>query len=67
LRVLYKNNENDCVCNRAPDTLLLSKILLMFCLLSEKRWININRDPIRGFGGVQSGQIRGNPNPPQRG
>ena len=67
LRVQYKNYDYDYVDGRALDRLLLAKQVRKFYRLSEKRWVDVSRDPVRGSGGGYSGPNRRQPrNTPER-
>ena len=61
IRVQYQDDSYGEVDARILDRLLLGKTLRQFYRLSEERWINVYRDPIRGLGGDYSGQDRRQP------
>ncbi len=61
LHVQYDNDSDGYVDSYTLDNLLLGKTLKQFYRPSEKRWINVYRDPIRGLGGNYSGQDRRQP------
>ncbi len=55
LHVQYKNGSEGYVDARTLDRLLSGKTVKQFYRPSEKQWINVYRDPIRGLGGAYSG------------
>jgi hypothetical protein len=61
LRVQYQNNRYDYVNTRTFDKLLLRKRIIQFYRPSEERWVNVDRDPIRGFNRNYSGFDRRQP------
>lgn len=61
LHVQYDNDSDGYVDSYTLDKLLLGKTLKQFYRPSEKRWINVYRDPIRGLGGKYSGHDRRQP------
>ncbi len=61
LHVQYKNGSDGYVDANTLDRLLLGKTLEQFYRPSEKRWVNVYRDPIRGLGGDYSGRNRRQP------
>ena len=58
LHVQYKDSKYDFVNTRTLDRLLAGKSLRRFYGPSEKRMVNVYRDPIRGMGGHYSGPDR---------
>ena len=58
LRVQYQNFNYDYVDSRTLDRLLLGRDLRGFFRPSDKKWVNVYRDPIRGLGGDYSGRAR---------
>jgi hypothetical protein len=58
LHVQYKDFNYDFVDTRTLDRLLEGKRILQFYRPSEKRWVDVYRDPIRGKGGNYSGPDR---------
>jgi hypothetical protein len=50
LRVRYNNLKYDYVQSRALDMLIKTKRIYVFYRPSEKRWVRINHDPMRGEG-----------------
>ena len=58
LRVQYQDNRYGEVDGPTLDRLLLGKTLRQFYRPSEKRWVDVYRDPIRGLGGDYSGPNR---------
>ncbi len=58
LHVQYKNSKHDYVNTRTLDRLLAGKRLQGFYRPSDKSWVNVYRDPIRGVGGNYSGPDR---------
>jgi hypothetical protein len=61
LRVQYQDNSYGEVDGPTLDRLLLGKTLRQFYRPSEKRWVDVYRDPIRGLGGDYSGPNRRHP------
>jgi hypothetical protein len=55
IRVQYQNNLYGIVDSPTLDWLLLGKTVRRFYRPSEKRWVDVYRDPIRGLGGDYSG------------
>ena len=62
LRVQYKDYRHDYVDTRTLDRLIERKELRWFYRPSEKSWVNVYRDSIRGLGGDYSGPNRRQPN-----
>ncbi len=60
LRVVYKNQEHpfDYVSSGVLDTLIMREEISHFYRPSEKRWINVKLDFIRGTGGKYNGPER---------
>jgi hypothetical protein len=58
LRVQYQNFTYDYVDTQTLDRLLVGKSLRQFYRPSEKSWINVFHDLIRGIGGDYSGPNR---------
>ena len=58
LHVQYKDFHYDYVNARALDELIADKTLLQIYRPSEKRWVDVYRDPVRGIGGNYSGPDR---------
>ncbi len=58
LHVQYKDFKYDFVNTRVLDKLLAGNSVLEFYRPSEKRMVNVYRDPIRGTGGFYSGLDR---------
>ncbi len=58
LFVQYEDLRYDFVKPRRLDRLLAGSELRQFFRPSEKRWVNVHRDPIRGRGGRYSGPER---------
>ncbi len=58
LYVQYQNNHYDFVNTQTLDRLLAEKEIRQFYRPSEKRWIDVDTDPIRGLGGHYSGPNR---------
>ncbi len=48
LRVQYKNGKYDYVNRRTLDALIKQEAIEQFYRPQEKKWVNINIDPIRG-------------------
>jgi hypothetical protein len=61
LHVQYDNDSFGYVDGATLDRLLLGKTVKQFYRPSEKRWVNVYRAPIRGFGGDYSGFDRRQP------
>jgi hypothetical protein len=61
LYVQYRNLDYDYVDTRTLDSLLEDEGIIRFYRPSEKRWVNVYRDPIRGMGGDYSGPSRRKP------
>jgi len=62
IRVQYQNDLHGIVDAPTLDWLLLGKNLKRFYRPSEKRWVDVYRDPIRGLGGqAYSGPDRRQP------
>ncbi len=61
IHVQFKDFKYDFVNTRVLDKLLAGKSVLEFYRPSEKRMINVYRDPIRGSGGFYSGLDRRQP------
>jgi hypothetical protein len=62
IRVQYQNNLYGIVDVPTLDWLLLRKNLRQFYRPSEQRWVDVDRDPVRGLGGDYSGPDRRQPN-----
>jgi len=58
IRVQYQNNYYGIVDAPTLDWLLAGKSLRQFYRPSEKKWVNVYRNPIRGLGGDHSGTDR---------
>ena len=58
LYVQYQNDGYDFVNTQTLDRLLRGKKVRQFYRPSEKRWIDVSSDPIRGLGGHYSGRNR---------
>ena len=58
LHVQYRNDRYDFVDAQTLDRLLAADEIQGFYRPSEKRWIDVSRDPIRGRGGTYSGPER---------
>ncbi len=58
LQVQYRDYSYDFINSQTLDRLLAEKGVRKFFRLSERRWIDVERDPIRGSGGKYSGQER---------
>ena len=58
LHVQYQDNRYDFVDAETLDRLLASNEIRGFYRPSEKRWVDVSRDPIRGSGGRYSGPDR---------
>ena len=58
LQVQYENYHFYFVASHALDKLLARKKVRRFYRPSEKRWVDVSRDPIRGSGGRYSGPER---------
>ena len=58
IRVQYHNDTYGAVDGPSLDRLLLGKTVRQFYRPSEKRWIDVYRDPIRGLGGDYDGPDR---------
>ena len=58
--VQYQKGHYGYVNNQTLDRLLAAKGIRRFYRLSEKRWVDVDRDPIRGSGGNYSGPDRRN-------
>jgi hypothetical protein len=61
LYVQYQNYHYDYVNTLTLDRLLEGKGVRRFYRLHEKRWVDVDRDPIRGSGGYYSGPDRRQP------
>jgi hypothetical protein len=61
LHVQYQDSSYGNVDGPTLDRLLLGKTLRSFYRPSEKRWVNVYRDPIRGLGGDYTGADRRKP------
>ena len=59
--VQYLDAGYDVVDAPTLDNLLAAKCLLKFYRRSEERWVDVNRDSIRGSGGKYSGPERRQP------
>ena len=58
INVVYKNRRHDLVKSFLLDKLLADGELKKFYRPSEKKWIFVDTDPIRGMGGINSGYGR---------
>lgn len=58
LHVQYKDLRYDYVTARILDELLAHRQLRLFFRPSEKRWVNVLTDPVRGAGGEYAGPDR---------
>ena len=58
LQMQYRDYEYDYVDAQVFDRLLTEKKVRRFFWLSEKRWVYVDGDPIRGIGGKYSGPDR---------
>ena len=58
LHVQYKNLHYDYVDTRVLDRLIADNKLRLFFRPSEKRWVNVSTDPVRGVGGEYFGPDR---------
>lgn len=58
LHVQYRDLHYDYVTARTLDTLIADKQLRLFFRPSEKRWVNVLSDPVRGIGGEYAGPDR---------
>jgi hypothetical protein len=58
LHVQYQNYDYDFVNAETLDRLLAGNEIRQFYRPSEKRWIDVERDPIRGSGGGYLGPDR---------
>jgi len=58
LHVQYLNNRYDFVNTRTLDRLIAAREIQRFRRPSDKRWIDVYFDPIRGLGGRYSGPDR---------
>jgi hypothetical protein len=58
LYVQYQNDGYDFVNTQTLDRLLTSKKVRQFYRPSEKKWIDVSNDPIRGIGGFYLGPNR---------
>jgi hypothetical protein len=56
--VQYHDGSYDVVDASTLDSLLAGKYLRKFYRRSEERWVEVDRDPIRGSGGSYSGPER---------
>ena len=61
LHVQYRDNHYDYVDAQTLDRLLAGKEVRRFYRPSEKRWVYVDRDPIRGSGRYYSGPDRRQP------
>ncbi len=61
LHVQYQNYRYDLVDAQTLDRLLAADEIRGFYRPSEKRWIDVDRDPTRGSGGTYSGPERRQP------
>jgi hypothetical protein len=62
LRVHYSDFTYDYVDTRTLDRLLEGESLRGFYRPSERKWVNVSRDPVRGTGGHYVGPDRRQPN-----
>ena len=58
LYVQYQNDRYDFVNAQMLDRLLTAKKVRQFYRPSEKRWIDVSNDPVRGLGGFYLGPNR---------
>ena len=58
IRVVYKTNKYDYVSSGLLDRLIRMEKIAKFYRASERRWINVRFDPIRGRGGKYQGPNR---------
>ncbi len=58
LYVKYRDMRYDFVNTQTLDRLLAQKSIRMFYRLSEKQWVDVDRDRIRGSGGGYRGPNR---------
>ena len=58
LRVQYESDSYDYVGARIFEVLLEHQRIKRFYRPSERRWVNVHNDAIRGFGGTYSGPDR---------
>lgn len=58
LHVQYRDLHFDYVDSRILDWLIAKRRLRLFFRPSEKRWISVSDDPVRGIGGEYSGSDR---------
>ena len=58
IEVKYQNNKCDIVPESMLDELISSKKIKEFYRCSEKRWVTVGSDRIRGVGGSYSGPER---------
>ncbi len=58
IRVMYKDYRYDYVNTNALDRLIASEGIMKFLRPSEDQWVEVARGPIRGGGGVYTGQER---------
>jgi len=61
VHVRYDNDSDGYVDALTLDRLFLGKTLKQFYRPSERRWVDVYRDPIRGLGGNYSGHDRRQP------
>lgn len=65
IRVVYKTNEFDYVSSNLLDSLITMEEISHFYRASEKRWIDVIFDSIRGKGGQYQGAERRSAAKPQ--
>jgi hypothetical protein len=58
IRVMYRDYRYDYVDTKTLDRLIASEGIMKFLRPSEDQWVEIGRSPIRGVGGVYTGQER---------
>ncbi len=58
IRVAYRNKNFDYVSTKQLATLLARKEITHFYRPSEKRWVNVRIEDIRGMGGLYNGPNR---------
>lgn len=58
ISVVYKNKRHDLVKGFLLDKLLAARELKRFYRHSEKKWVIVGTDPIRGMGGENPGYRR---------
>ncbi|WP_028893377.1 GSU3473 family protein [Syntrophorhabdus aromaticivorans] len=58
LRIQYPDSKYDYVDTPTLDRLIEFRRIRQFFRPSEKKWVDISRDPVRGLGGNYSGPER---------